>query len=133
MRLCLRPPDNNGLAMRVVQMIVLAGASLALGLTLISCRTGARPVPVRTPKGFAAVTVPQSELVAGIRRLVVGMSPSEVKNRLGRPSEEKPDQLFYFLVEDGSGGYYVTAHLSFTVRGLAAAELGYGHVDIAPQ
>ena len=102
-------------------------AVIVLCLCMVSCRTPAEPVPIITPEGFIAVTTPQKALVAGIHRLVLGMSVTEVKTQLGNPAEERPGLLFYNLEEGEFGGYYVTARLFFDADRLSRAELGFGH------
>ncbi len=88
------------------------------------------PLHVTIPRGFTAVTETQKALVERVQRLTRGMSAVDVKKHLGHPAEESPNLLFYHLAEDGSGGHYVTVRLGFDQRGLATAELGFGHVSI---
>ena len=93
-----------------------------------------RKLHVEVPVGLVTVTDRQSRLVAGLKDLSEGMSQPEVKARLGEPSEERPETLFYNCVEDRhQGGHYVTATLSFGRDGLASAKVDYGHVTLEPR
>ncbi len=90
-------------------------------------------IHVEVQQGLVTVTDRQADLVAGVKELSIGLSPQEVKQRLGNPREESPDFLFYNLAEDVNGGNFVTASLRFDDDGLASAKIGFGHVTLEPR
>ncbi len=98
-----------------------------------SCGTRSEPLSIEVPAGLITVTDAQAQLVAGVKTLSRGMSLEDVKQQLGRPSEEKSDLLFYNLVEGAEGGHYVAARLSFDNHGLSNAQLAFGHVSHEPR
>lgn len=86
------------------------------------------PLKIEIPAGLVTVTDAQAQLVARSKALSRGMTLQEVKQQLGLPKVEKPDQLFYVLDENRVyGGNYVTAKLSFDNGGLSGITLGFGH------
>jgi hypothetical protein len=96
--------------------------------------TIATKIHVEVQQGLVTVTDRQARLVADVKELSKGLSPQEVKQRLGNPKEESPDLFYYNLVEENiNGGHFVTARLGFDDDGLASAEISYGHITRVPR
>jgi len=112
---------------------LLKSISVLVTLLASSCQPSAARLTFEIPEGFMAVTEAQRQLVTDVKALSPGMSPAEVKGRLGPPLEEKDGLLFYKLIEDRlEGGYYVSAALTFAKHGLTDAKLDFGHESRKP-
>jgi len=105
----------------------------AESLTAPESHTAAEPLTVEIPQGLVAVTDAQKQLITSLKTLARNMSPQEAKRKLGSPTEETPDTLFYHVVEDErEGGYSVTATLTFENGELTSAAVEHGHESRSP-
>ena len=108
--------------------------------SMVSCNEPIQSVPVNQnnlaveiPAGLVMASEAQSRLVASAKKLSVGMSQQEVKNRLGTNVEEAPGSLFYKEEEGLEGGHSVTLTLIFEENGLRSAKVGFGHTTRLPR
>jgi hypothetical protein len=100
---------------------------------LSSCAPPREPLSVQIPPGIVTATDPQKQLVTSLQNLPRGLTLNDARRVLGTPTEQQPDSLFYYVIENEvEGGYYVTATLMFEDGGLTTVEVGYGHESRDP-